>query len=288
MIKAVLEMLCDNFKALYDVWAIKMSMWELMFNINRQYTVSLFLNNNTTPFTEWSSWNIRVTDRNRRNSSSFVWTQVQCGNKKIKYIIKKIMQLQRLYNLNWINKKAQINLDIEWWKNIEKLYNKILDKVAEWKIKTVMDSWLRGNTRYYYVWFDTFWDTANMSLMFPMINKDKIEEDLFYAYLKNYWFSTKEQINSFILYTTNHEVLEDLPKDVRKHISKHSKLASVCFNANDQTLSWREWFYTVLPKKHWIWVWKQIKEWMDVVEQSLIEIQKELLDRRENVAASDE
>lgn len=279
MLKKLVDNIYDNIEELSRHNYVNFDMWDIRIKLSRNYTVTL---SNRVWDTLWwigAWWAITIRSWHR-NPAKFWWTSLQWSNKKVKYLNKKITLIkQKAYKFDII-KKLLINLDIKNFKDNE-LYNKILEKIVEWKIQfnynndsVLLRQW-------------DWWYGYPFDLMFNNLPKEKIIYDVFYAKLEWYWIKTKEDVNWFIKYTINNDEIDNLSKQLKKIISNNWRIRSAKFEYENQMIS-GSWIYLKVPKSKRVMFWKKINDDISKVDNFIKNISSEIFERIPDVAASNE
>ena len=280
MLKKLVDNIYDNLEELSRHNHIGFDMWDVRIKLSRNYTVTLANHQWDGICSIDSWWWITIRWWNRNPTTKFWWTSLQWSNKKIKYLNKKISLIkQKAYKFDII-KKLWINLDIKNFKDNE-LYNKILEKVVEWKTQFSYN----GDLVLLRQW--DWWYNYPLNLMFNNLSREKIIYDVFYAKLESYWIKTKEDVNWFIKYTIDNSELENLPKQLKKIISSSSRIRSAKFEYETQTIS-GNWLYLKVPKSKRVMFWKKINDEISRVDNFIKNISSEIFERIPDVAASNE
>ena len=279
MLKNLVDNIYDNIEELSRHNYIGFDMWDIRIKLSRNYTITLS-NRTWDGICSIDSWWAITIRWWHRNPTKFWRSSLQWSNKKVKYLNKKISLIkQKAYKFDII-KKLWINLDIKNFKDNE-LYNKILEKIVEWKIQFNYNSDLVLLRQW------DWWYNYPLNLMFSNLPKEKIIYDVFYAKLESYWIKTKEDVNWFINYTINNNEFDNLPKQLKKIISTSSRIRSAKFEYDTQTIS-GNWIYLKVPKSKRVMFWKKINDELSKVDNFIKNISSEIFERIPDVAASNE
>ena len=279
MLKKLVDNIYDNIEELSRHNYIGFDMWDIRIKLSRNYTITLS-NRTWDGICSIDSWWAITIRWWHRNPTKFWRSSLQWSNKKVKYLNKKISLIkQKAYKFDII-KKLWINLDIKNFKDNE-LYNKILEKIVEWKIQFNYN----GDLVLLRQW--DWWYNYPLNLMFNNLPKEKIIYDVFYAKLESYWIKTKEDVNWFIKYTINNDEFDNLSKQLKKIISTSSRIRSAKFEYDTQTIS-GNWIYLKVPKSKRVMFWKKINDELSKVDNFIKNISSEIFERIPDVAASNE
>ena len=279
MLKKLVDNIYDNMEELSRHNYVGFDMWDIRIKLSRNYTITLS-NRTWDGICSIDSWWAITIRWWHRNPTKFWRSSLQWNNKKVKYLNKKISLIkQKAYKFDII-KKLWINLDIKNFKDNE-LYNKILEKIVEWKIQFNYNSDLVLLRQW------DWWYNYPLNLMFSNLPKEKIIYDVFYAKLESYWIKTKEDVNWFIKYTINNDEIDNLSKQLKKIISNSWRIRSAKFEYDTQTIS-GNWLYLKVPKSKRVMFWKKINDELSKVDNFIKNISSEIFERIPDVAASNE
>lgn len=279
MLKKLVDNIYDNIEELSRHNYVGFDMWDIVIKLSHNYIVTLS-NRVWDPIWWMDTWWAITIKSWHRNQARFWRTSLQWSNKKVKYLNKKITLIkQKAYKFDII-KKLWINLDIKNFKDNE-LYNKILEKTAEWKLQlSYNDGWVLLRQ-------SNWWYNYPLNLMFNNLPKEKTIYDVFYAKLEWYWIKTKEDVNWFIKYTINKDEFDNLPKQLKKLISTNWRIRSAIFEYESQMIT-GNWIYLKVPKSKRVMFWKKINDGISKVDNFIKNVSSEIFERIPDVAASNE